>query len=200
MRTIVLATGNAHKVREIGEILAPLGIEVEPQNKYAVPEADETGTTFIENAIIKARNAAKHTGHAALADDSGIEVDALNGTPGVYSSRFSGAGATDEKNLQKLIDMMKDVPESLRTARYHCVMVYMRHADDPAPLVCHATWEGVIAIERKGTNGFGYDPVFYIPSLGKTAAELSPEDKNDISHRGKALRMLTESFTKQNNG
>ena len=200
MKTIVLATGNAHKVREIGEILAPLGIEVEPQNKYAVPEADETGTTFIENAIIKARNAAKHTGHAALADDSGIEVDALNGAPGVFSSRFSGVGATDEKNLQKLIDMMKDVPECLRTARYHCVMVYMRHADDPAPLVCHATWEGVISTERKGTNGFGYDPVFYIPSLEKTAAELSPEDKNDISHRGKALRMLTESFSKHNNG
>lgn len=200
MKTIVLATGNAHKVREIREILAPLGIEVEPQNKYSVPEADETGTTFIENAIIKARNAARHTGHAALADDSGIEVDALNGAPGVYSSRFSGAGATDEKNLQKLIDMMQDVPESQRAARYHCVIVYMRHADDPAPLVCHATWEGVIVTERKGKNGFGYDPVFYIPSLGKTAAELSPADKNDISHRGKALRMLTESLKNHNNG
>ena len=194
MHKIILATGNLNKVREISASLQGSNIEIMPQSKFNVPAADETGTTFVENAIIKARNCAAHTGEAAMADDSGIEVDALGGAPGVHSARYSGEHANDDKNTALLLRNMEDVPDGKRTARYWCVMVYMRSASDPTPIICQASWEGVIIREKRGTNGFGYDPVFLIPELGKTAAEVSLEVKNSMSHRAKAIRMMTEKL------
>ncbi len=187
---IVLASNNPGKVREIGQLLADQDIEVLPQNNFDVPEAEETGLTFVENAILKARNAAHYTGLPAIADDSGIEVDALKGAPGIYSARFAGVGASDEENLQKLLQELKDVPEDKRAARFQCLMVYMRHENDPTPLVCQGTWEGRILFEPTGTGGFGYDPVFYVPEHNCASAELAPEEKNRLSHRGQALRQL----------
>ena len=192
MHKIILATGNLNKVREISASLKGSSIEIMPQSMFNVPDADETGTTFVENAIIKARNCAAHTGEAAMADDSGIEVDALGGAPGVHSARYSGEHANDEKNTALLLRNMENVPDGRRTARYWCVMVYMRSASDPTPIICLASWEGVIIREKRGTNGFGYDPVFLIPELGKTAAEVSLEVKNSMSHRAKAIKMMTE--------
>lgn len=192
MHKIILATGNLNKVREISASLQGSNIEIMPQSMFNVPDADETGTTFVENAIIKARNCAAHTGEAAMADDSGIEVDALGGAPGVHSARYSGEHANDEKNTALLLRNMENVPDGRRTARYWCVMVYMRSASDPTPIICLASWEGVIIREKRGTNGFGYDPVFLIPELGKTAAEVSLEVKNSMSHRAKAIKMMTE--------
>ena len=194
MHKIILATGNLNKVREISASLQGSNIEIMPQSMFNVPDADETGTTFVENAIIKARNCAAHTGEAAMADDSGIEVDALGGAPGVHSARYSGEHANDDKNTALLLRNMEDVPDGKRTARYWCVMVYMRSASDPTPIICQASWEGVIIREKRGTNGFGYDPVFLIPALGKTAAEVSLEVKNSMSHRAKAIRMMTEKL------
>lgn len=194
MHRIILATGNLNKVREISASLEGSSIEIMPQSMFNVPDADETGTTFVENAIIKARNCAAHTGEAAMADDSGIGVDALGGAPGVHSARYSGEHANDEKNTALLLRNMEDVPDGKRTARYWCVMVYMRSASDPTPIICQASWEGVIIREKRGTNGFGYDPVFLIPELGKTAAEVSLEVKNSMSHRAKAIRMMTEKL------
>lgn len=190
MSKLVLASGNRKKIAELQEILDNFGIEVVPQNAFGVPEAEETGTTFVENAIIKARNACQHTGLPAIADDSGIEVDALNGAPGVYSARFSGADATDENNNALLVEKLRDVPEAKRTARYHAVLVLMRHADDPTPLIAHGSWEGRIILEPRGSNGFGYDPHFLVPELNLTAAELSAAEKHARSHRGKALAQL----------
>ena len=192
MHKIILATGNLNKVREISASLKGSSIEIMPQSMFNVPDADETGTTFVENAIIKARNCAAHTGEAAMADDSGIEVDALGGAPGVHSARYSGEHANDEKKTALLLRNMENVPDGRRTARYWCVMVYMRSASDPTPIICLASWEGVIIREKRGTNGFGYDPVFLIPELGKTAAEVSLEVKNSMSHRAKAIKMMTE--------
>ena len=192
MHKIILATGNLNKVREISASLKGSSIEIMPQSMFNVPDADETGTTFVENAIIKARNCSAHTGEAAMADDSGIEVDALGGAPGVHSARYSGEHANDEKNTALLLRNMENVPDGRRTARYWCVMVYMRSASDPTPIICLASWEGVIIREKRGTNGFGYDPVFLIPELGKTAAEVSLEVKNSMSHRAKAIKMMTE--------
>lgn len=194
MHKIILATGNLNKVREISASLQGSNIEIMPQSMFNLPDADETGTTFVENAIIKARNCAAHTGEAAMADDSGIEVDALGGAPGVHSARYSGEHANDDKNTALLLRNMEDVPDGKRTARYWCVMVYMRSASDPTPIICQASWEGVIIREKRGTNGFGYDPVFLIPELGKTAAEVSLEVKNSMSHRAKAIRMMTEKL------
>ena len=192
MHKIILATGNLNKVREISASLKGSSIEIMPQSMFNVPADDETGTTFVENAIIKARNCAAHTGEAAMADDSGIEVDALGGAPGVHSARYSGEHANDEKNTALLLRNMENVPDGKRTARYWCVMVYMRSASDPTPIICQASWEGIIIREKRGTNGFGYDPVFLIPELGKTAAEVSLEVKNSMSHRAKAIKMMTE--------
>ena len=192
MHRIILATGNLNKVREISASLEGSSIEIMPQSMFNVPDADETGTTFVENAIVKARNCAAHTGEAAMADDSGIGVDALGGAPGVHSARYSGEHANDEKNTALLLRNMEDVPDGKRTARYWCVMVYMRSASDPTPIICQASWEGIIIREKRGTNGFGYDPVFLIPELGKTAAEVSLEVKNSMSHRAKAIKMMTE--------
>ncbi len=192
MKEIVLATGNMHKVKEINAMLSTIGISVSPQNKYNVTEAEETGTTFVENAIIKARNASKQTGLPAIADDSGIEVDALMGEPGVYSSRYYGPGANDEKNLLKLIENIRNVPQEKRTCRYWCVMVYMSHFRSPTPIICQASWEGYLIDKPRGTNGFGYDPIFLLPDESLTAAEISMERKNSLSHRAKALKMLLE--------
>ncbi len=195
-RQIVLATGNPGKVREMGDILAPFALQIVPQSEFDVPEADETGLTFVENAILKARNAAAHTGLPAIADDSGLEVDFLKGAPGIYSSRFAGADASSEDNLIKLLNDMKGVPEARRTARFQCLMVYMAHATDPTPLICQGTWEGRILFEPQGDNGFGYDPVFYVPDHDCASAQLSKEVKNRLSHRGQALRKLVEALKK----
>jgi len=188
--TIVLATNNAGKVREIGELLATSRIRVVPQGTLGVPEVEETGSTFVENAILKARSAAHHTGLAAIGDDSGIEVDALKGALGIRSARFAGNDASDTENLEKLLAMLRDVPLEARTARFRCLMVYMRHSEDPTPLICQGTWEGRILTAPRGTNGFGYDPVFHVPGEDCSAAELPAATKNRLSHRGQALRAL----------
>ena len=189
-KNIVLASGNPGKVREINQLLAELDLHVAPQSDYGVAEAEETGLTFIENAILKARNAAAHTGLPALADDSGLEVEALNGAPGIYSARYAGAGAGDRANLEKLLEALHEVPEAERTARFQCLMVYMRHSEDPVPLICQGTWEGRILFEPRGEGGFGYDPVFFVPTHNCSSAELEPQVKNALSHRGQALRQL----------
>ncbi|OLQ88909.1 non-canonical purine NTP pyrophosphatase, RdgB/HAM1 family [Vibrio ponticus] len=197
MSKIVLATGNQGKVREMADLLADFGFEVLAQSEFNVTEADETGTTFIENAIIKARHAAKETGLPAIADDSGLEVDYLKGAPGIYSARYAGVGASDEENLNKLLDAMQGVPEAQRTARFHCVLVLMRHADDPTPIVCHGKWEGRILTEAQGENGFGYDPIFYVPEDNCSSAQLEPTRKKQLSHRGKALKALFATLAEQ---
>jgi XTP/dITP diphosphohydrolase len=190
MKDIVLASSNQGKVREINQVLAGLGVVVRPQGEFNVIDAEETGLTFVENAILKARNAAQHTGLPAIADDSGLEVDTLDGAPGIYSARFAGAGASDQANLEKLLDALRDTPEEKRTARFQCLMVYMRHAKDPTPLICQGSWEGRILTAARGNNGFGYDPVFYVPTHDCSSAELPAETKNQLSHRGQALRKL----------
>ncbi|WP_027858084.1 RdgB/HAM1 family non-canonical purine NTP pyrophosphatase [Marinobacterium jannaschii] len=184
---IVLASGNKGKLREFNQVLADFHIEVLPQSDFGVTDADETGLSFVENAILKARHAAAATGLPALADDSGLEVDALKGSPGIYSARFSGENATDALNNAKLLEMLKDVPEAERSARFQCLLVFMRHANDPTPLICQGSWEGRILTEACGENGFGYDPLFLIPELGKASAQLPPEQKNRLSHRGQAV-------------
>ena len=191
---IVLATGNPGKIREIQSILEPYLIV--PQSDFDVPTVEETGTTFVENAIIKARNAARHSGLPAIADDSGIEVDALNGAPGVHSARYSGPAADDQQNLDKLLQEMISVVDDRRNARFRCVIVYMRHAEDPCPIITEGTWEGAILRQSRGTNGFGYDPVFLLPELGCTSAELAPDQKNRLSHRAQALNTLAEQLEK----
>ncbi len=187
MKQLVLASGNSGKLLELSAILDDLGYQLTAQSEFNVEEVAETGTTFVENAIIKARHAAKQTGLAALADDSGIEVDALNGAPGVYSARFSGPGASDATNNALLVEKLHAVPAAERSARYRAVIVLMRHAADPSPLICEGSWEGVIQLQPAGDGGFGYDPYFFLPELGCTSAELSAADKNRLSHRGKAL-------------
>ena len=187
---IVLASGNQGKINEIQAILKHHPIV--PQAQFNVEEAEETGSTFVENAIIKARNAALHCNLPAIADDSGLVVDALDGAPGVISARYAGVGATDQQNLDKLLDDLKQIPAEQRTARFVCVIVLLRHANDPLPLIAQGTWEGVILDKEIGKNGFGYDPVFWVPTHQKASAELSPEIKNSISHRGQALERLTK--------
>ncbi len=174
---IVLASGNAKKVAELQSLLHGLGMTVIPQTELGVIDADETGTTFVENAIIKARHAARLTGLAAIADDSGLTVDALDGRPGVYSARFAGPDATDQQNLAQLLADLEGLPAGLRKATFWCVLVYLRHADDPTPLICTGRWQGSITEAPRGEHGFGYDPVFLVPALAKTAAELSPPEK-----------------------
>ena len=194
MKKIVLATSNPGKVKELGQLLTPFAIEIVPQSQFNVSSVAETGTTFVENAIIKARHAAQSTGLAAIADDSGLEVDFLKGAPGIYSSRFAGVDANDEDNWRKLLEQMKDVPAEKRTARFQCVLVYMTHAEDPTPVICQGTWEGVITESAVGNQGFGYDPVFFVPSENCCSAQLSREQKNQLSHRGQALRLFTATF------
>lgn len=194
MQKIVLATGNPGKVRELANLLADFGLDVVAQTELGVESADETGLTFIENAILKARHAAQTTGLPAIADDSGLAVDALGGAPGIYSARFAGTDASDQDNLEKLLVALKDVPDAKRSAQFHCVLVYMRHAEDPTPLVFHGQWPGVIAHQPAGAAGFGYDPIFYIPALSKTAAELTREEKHAVSHRGQALKLMLDAL------
>jgi len=187
---IVLASDNAGKLKEINALLHASDFVVVGQASLGVPGADETGGTFIENAILKARNASQHTGRPALADDSGLEVDVLDGAPGVHSARFAGSDATDARNLAKLLSALDGVPHEQRGARFRCVMAYLRQANDPTPLICQGTWEGSIAEQGRGDNGFGYDPVFWVVQENRTAAELDSDLKNRLSHRGQALRAM----------
>ncbi|GJL70881.1 MAG: non-canonical purine NTP pyrophosphatase [Nitrosomonas sp.] len=185
---LVIASNNKGKLHEIRSLLDPLRIEVFTQSEFKIPEVDEPFHTFVENALTKARNASKHAGLPALADDSGICVNALNGEPGVKSARFAGEPKSDQRNNQKLVEALKNQAD--RSAYYYCIIVLLRHADDPQPIIVDGTWQGEIILEPKGQGGFGYDPYFYLPELGKTAAELPAEQKNRISHRGKALAEL----------
>lgn len=191
-QTVLLASGNTGKLRELGAVLAPLGVTLKPQAEFNVPEVEETGLSFVENAIIKARAAAAHSGLPAIADDSGLEVDYLNGAPGIYSARYSGGG--DAANNARLLQELRDVPEAQRSARFQCVLVYMRHALDPTPLVCQASWEGAILFAPAGEHGFGYDPLFYVPEHHCSSAQLPPEIKNRISHRAKASALLFDAL------
>jgi len=188
---IVLASGNPGKVREIRRILGEFGVDIVPQTELGVGDADETGSSFVENALIKARHAADLTGLPAIADDSGLVVDALDGRPGVYSARYAGARASDDDNIEKLLRELHGVPDDKRTAAFHCCAVYVS-ADDSTSLVAEGRWQGRILGERRGSGGFGYDPVFFDPECGRSAAELGPELKNARSHRGKALAALAE--------
>lgn len=198
--SLVLASGNAGKLREFSHLLAPLGIEPIPQAQLGVSDAEETGLTFVENALIKARHAAEATGLPALADDSGIEVDALGGEPGIYSARFAARrqqGSGDGDNNAALLAALEGVPEAARTARYWCVLVYLRHAADPVPIIVQASWEGRVLDAPQGEGGFGYDPLFWLPEHGMTAADLDAETKNRLSHRGRALQQLLEALAAQ---
>lgn len=191
-RTLVLASNNTGKLKEFDSLLAPLNFQVRPQQEFDVPEADEPYGTFIENALAKARHAAAHTGLAALADDSGVCVNALQGAPGVLSARYAGEPRSDARNNERLLaDLAVHADKS---AYYYCILVMVRHADDPQPLIAEGVWKGEIMAASRGDSGFGYDPHFWLPALGKTAAELSPEDKNRLSHRGQALRLLVEKL------
>lgn len=194
---IVIASGNRGKLEEFGSLFTGVGgqrVEIVSQQRLSVPEIEETGLSFVENAILKARNAAGHTGLPAIADDSGLEVDALNGAPGIYSSRYAGPQADDQSNIVKLLADLGEVPEPRRTARFQCVIVFMRHDADPTPIICQGTWEGQILFEPRGSNGFGYDPVFLVPTHRCSSAELPPETKNRISHRGQALTALLKAM------
>ena len=193
-KKIVLASSNTGKLREIQAVLDQQYYTLVKQSEFDVPDIPETGTTFVENAIIKARHAAEQTGLPALADDSGIEVDALQGAPGVYSARYAGTHGDDEANNSKLLAELKNTDEEHRTARFQCVIVYMRHAQDPMPIICEGTWEGKILREITGENGFGYDPLFFVPTHGCSSAELDPAEKNRISHRAQALKKLITSL------
>jgi len=197
MSDVVLASDNQEKIREINSLLRNTPLEVVGQGSLGVEPIEETGTTFIENALLKARNAARQTGLAAIADDSGLEVDALGGRPGVYSARFAGPQATDTKNVEKLLAALDGISPEKRSARFRCAMVYVTHADDPDPLICEGAWKGKIITEPKGDNGFGYDPIFWIEGEKATAAELAPERKNILSHRGQALRMLVAQLAER---
>ena len=190
MKRVVLASNNRGKAHEISQILQGVDIEVVPQSEFMIEEIEETGLTFVENALLKARLAAQTAGLAALADDSGIEVDALKGAPGIYSARYAGPDATDRDNNEKLLAALREVPDERRSARFQCVIVYLRHAEDAMPVICTGTWEGRMLNEPRGTNGFGYDPLFYVPTHGCASAELPPHIKNRISHRAQALLAL----------
>lgn len=191
---IVLASGNQGKLKEFSQILAPLNLEIVSQGTLGVVDAEETGLSFVENAIIKARNACAATGLPAIADDSGLEVDALSGAPGIYSARFAGPRASDQHNIEKLLSELGELEPNQRTARFRCVLVCMRHQRDPTPLIAIGTWEGRILTTPEGENGFGYDPLFWSPEYDCAAAQLTPEQKKAVSHRGKAVAQLTEQL------
>jgi XTP/dITP diphosphohydrolase len=193
---LVLATGNIGKLRELQAMLAESAIEVLAQSALGVHEIEENGDSFLENALLKARNAARQTGLPAIADDSGLEVDALAGAPGVYSARYAGKAASDAHNLEKLLKELSHVSADKRTARFRCIMAYINDENDPKPIICGGTWEGFILDNPRGDNGFGYDPVFLVPELNKSAAELTPTEKNRISHRGQALCKLVQQLAK----
>jgi XTP/dITP diphosphohydrolase len=197
---LVLASGNADKLREFHELLSPLGFDVRPQADFDVADVEETGQTFVENALLKAREACRLSGLPALADDSGLEVDALHGAPGIYSARFAGEPKSDERNNAKLLTELTEVPEGSRTGRYWCVLVYLRHAEDPVPLIVQRCWEGEILAHPRGDGGFGYDPLFWLPDQAMSAAELSAQEKNHFSHRGRALHALVEALAEKPGG
>ena len=190
MNRLVLASGNAGKLAEFNALLADVGFDVRPQSEFGVEDAEETGLTFIENAILKARHASQATGLPALADDSGLVVDALGGAPGLYSARYAGEHGNHAANIDKLLHELREVPDERRSARFVCVLALLRHADDPQPLIAQGLWEGRILHARQGDGGFGYDPVFFSPTEHMSAAELPAEVKNLVSHRGRALAML----------
>ncbi|WP_421858382.1 RdgB/HAM1 family non-canonical purine NTP pyrophosphatase [Marinobacter salarius] len=194
---LVIASNNKGKIAELTDLLGPLGLTPVAQGELGVGEAEEPAVTFVENAILKARHAARITGLPALADDSGLAVDALGGAPGVRSARYAGDTASDADNVRALLDTLKDVPEGQRTAQFHCVLVYLRHADDPTPVICHGRWPGSILPEPRGEGGFGYDPVFLVPETGTSAAELPRAEKGRISHRGRALALLLDQLGKE---
>ena len=194
---LVIASNNKGKIAELTDLLGPLGLTPVAQGELGVGEAEEPAVTFVENAILKARHAARITGLPALADDSGLAVDALGGAPGVRSARYAGDTASDADNVRALLDALKDVPEGQRTAQFHCVLVYLRHADDPTPVICHGRWPGSILPEPRGEGGFGYDPVFLVPETGTSAAELPRAEKVRISHRGRALVLLLDQLREE---
>ncbi|MBA2777869.1 RdgB/HAM1 family non-canonical purine NTP pyrophosphatase [Billgrantia kenyensis] len=187
---LVLASANPGKIREFGQLFAPLGLRIKAQSEFGVVEVEETGLTFVENALLKAREASRISGLPSLADDSGLEVDALSGKPGIYSARFAGEPKSDARNNAKLLESLEGVEGDRRSARYWCALVYLRHADDPVPLIVQCRWDGVILEKPQGEGGFGYDPLFWLPSLGKSVAELSAEEKNRLGHRGRALQAM----------
>jgi XTP/dITP diphosphohydrolase len=197
---VVLATNNAGKLRELQAMLQPLGFEVLPKSQFTREEVVEDGDSFVANALLKARHAARVSGLPAIADDSGIEVDALDGAPGIYSARYAGVTASDLDNLNKLLHALTLVEDPARTARYRCALVYVRHAEDQQPLICEARWEGRITRHAQGSGGFGYDPIFFVPEYRCTAAELSSEVKNKISHRGQALQLLLRALSSASAG
>ena len=190
MEKLVLASGNPGKLVEFKALFAPLAIDVLPLSDFGFQSPEETGLSFVENAILKARHASKATGLPALADDSGLAIDALNGAPGIYSARYAGAGATDADNIDKALESLVGVPDAQRGARFHCVLALLQHAEDPMPLIAHGAWVGKILSARIGEGGFGYDPIFYVPEKDCAAAQLSKEEKNAMSHRGKAIAEL----------
>lgn len=196
MQKIVLASGNAGKLKELQAMLAVLPVHIVAQSEFNIDDAEETGLTFIENAIIKARHASAASGLPAIADDSGLAVDALGGAPGIYSARYAGLAADikglerDQANNSKLLNALKQIPDGQRGAQFHCVLVYLRHAADPTPLVCHGQWHGSILHAAAGAGGFGYDPLFLVPERGCSSAELSAVEKNQISHRAQASQLL----------
>lgn len=192
LTTLVLASGNNGKLEEFNQLLSPLGLDVRPQSEFGVHDVEETGLTFVENALLKAREASRVSGLPALADDSGLEVDALNGAPGIYSARYAGEPKSDERNNQKLLGALSECAEGQRTGRYWCVLVYLRHAEDPVPVVVQRCWEGEILAHPRGEGGFGYDPLFWLPDQSMSVAELPSEMKNRLSHRGRALQGLVE--------
>ena len=194
MKKIVLASSNQKKLLELQSLLSALAMDVLPQSQFSIPDAVEDGLSFVENAIIKARHAAKLSGFPAIADDSGIAVDALGGKPGIHSARFANEHGNDANNNLKLLELLADVPEAQRTAQFHCVLVFMRHEHDPVPLICHGVWSGSILFSARGENGFGYDPLFWVPTHQCSSAELNKEEKNCISHRGQAMRLLLEKM------
>lgn len=194
-KRIVLASGNPGKLRELRHLLSGLDLDIVLQSELSVPEAAESGLSFVENAIIKARNAARCTGFPAVADDSGIEVDVLGGEPGIHSARYAGPAAGDRENLQLLIDRVVATGVDQPAARFQCAIAFLRHAADPMPIIAQGTWEGCIVLEARGANGFGYDPIFLVPDHGRTSAELAPEVKNRISHRARAMRELRAALS-----
>lgn len=190
--TLVLASGNVGKLKEFNQLLASLGLDVRAQSEFGVGDVEETGLTFVENALLKAREASRISGLPALADDSGLEVDALHGAPGIYSARYAGEPKSDERNNEKLLTSLSSYAEGQRSGRYWCVLVYLRHAEDPVPVIVQRSWEGEILAHPRGNGGFGYDPLFWLPDQGMSVAELSSETKNRLSHRGRALQGLVE--------
>lgn len=194
MTKVVLASGNQGKLNELQNALSEFNIELIPQNQLNIEGAEETGLTFVENAILKARHASQLSGLPALADDSGLEVDYLGGAPGIYSARYAGDNASDAANNEKLLSALQDVPVQRRRARFHCYLVYVRHWQDPTPVICQGVWQGQILTTPQGEAGFGYDPLFFDPERQVCPALISKEEKNKISHRGKAVRLLQEAF------